>query len=80
MGAATNAVQGLRETVALRVRVRRRLLGLNQAQLAARMGGHRSAISLIEAGRRVPSAANLVRLSDALECSADWLLGRGPLR
>jgi transcriptional regulator with XRE-family HTH domain len=53
-------------------------LGLTQDALAERIGPDDSAmiVSHYETARRTPSAAALKRLADALECSADWLLGR----
>jgi transcriptional regulator with XRE-family HTH domain len=51
------------------------LRGLKQADLAERTGLKQSAISHFECGRRLPSMKNLVRLADALECSADLFYG-----
>lgn len=50
--------------------------GITQSDLAERTGLKPSAISHFESGRRRPCLANLVKLADALGCSADVLLGR----
>lgn len=54
----------------------RRLRDLNQEELAKRAGLKPSAISHFETGSRKPSFDNLRRLSDALEVTTDYLLGR----
>ena len=59
-----------------RIREARLSLELTQAELAERAGLQESWISHFEVGRRKPSVRNLLRLADALDCSADWLLGR----
>src|SRR5262249_31628321 len=50
--------------------------GRSQTELAKRMGVSPSLINHFESGRRVPTIVNLLRLADALEVSADVLLGR----
>jgi len=50
--------------------------GLSQDDLAKRANLQPSAISHFETGTRKPSFDNLKRLADALEVSADYLLGR----
>lgn len=49
---------------------------LTQAQLGLRAGMAAASISHFETGQRVPSLDSLVKLADALEVSADALLGR----
>jgi transcriptional regulator with XRE-family HTH domain len=49
---------------------------LSQTDLAKKAGLQPSAISHFETNRRAPSAINLQRLADALDVSADYLLGR----
>lgn len=49
---------------------------LSQDELAKRANLQPSAISHFETGARKPSFDNLKRLSDALEVSSDYLLGR----
>ncbi len=59
-----------------RVKESRLALGLTQAELARRAELQESWISHFETGRRKPSIRNLLKLSDALRISADYLLGR----
>ena len=61
---------------ATRLRLARASRRLNQAELAARAGLQPAAISHFENGQRRPSFENLRRLSDALEVTTDFLLGR----
>lgn len=51
--------------------------GLTQAELARAAGMKQGSLSLLEGGQRLPSLPNLLRLSDALEVSVDYLLGKG---
>jgi len=60
----------------VRLQAAREKKGWSQADLATRAGLQPSAVSHFEKGRRIPSAANLERLADALAVSADYLLGR----
>ena len=50
--------------------------GLTQTQLGQRAAMAPAAISHFETGQRVPSLESFVKLVDALEISADSLLGR----
>jgi len=66
-------------TCAIRIRERRRQLGLTQAEVAERVGGHGShlssqALSAIENGRRL-AVGRLPDLAIALECTVSYLLG-----
>ena len=54
----------------------RKNLALTQAEVADRAGLQCSAVSLFETGARKPSFENFCRLCDALEVSADYLIGR----
>ena len=63
-----------------RTKQAREAAGLSQAQLADMAGVTQSAIANLEADRSGMSCATLVKVADALEVSADWLLGREPLR
>jgi transcriptional regulator with XRE-family HTH domain len=54
----------------------REIRQVGQEELAKKAGLPPSSISHFECGRRKPSLRNLVRLADALEMSADFLLGR----
>lgn len=54
----------------------REAAGLRQYELAARMGVKQASVSAWESGAAMPSAANLVKLADILQCTVDALLGR----
>jgi len=62
-------------SIGRRVEAARRRCRLSQAELGERTGLHQSAVAYFEAGRRVPSTPNLVRLAQALDVSTDYLLG-----
>ena len=61
-----------------RLQSARHLRGLSQSELAEKAGLQPSAVSHFENGRRSPSFDNLKVLSNALEVSTDYLLGRTP--
>ena len=76
-GYQTVAQQNL--TCAIRIRERRRQLGLTQAEVVDRVNGHGShlsnqALSAIENGRRL-AVGRLPDLATALECTVSYLLG-----
>lgn len=50
--------------------------GMRQYELANRMGVKQASVSAWESGRAMPSAENLLKLADILECTVDALLGR----
>ena len=54
----------------------RQLRGFSQSELAVKAGLQPSAVSHFETGRRAPSFDNLKALSNALEVTTDYLLGR----
>lgn len=58
-----------------RVRIRRTVLELTQAELAERIGVSTSFIGHIERGSRKLSVETLFDLCRALDVSADWLMG-----
>lgn len=64
------------------LRRRRIEAGLNQIDLAGKTGLHQSYISLLERGRKSPTAKTLKVIADALpECTvADLLRGRPKVR
>jgi transcriptional regulator with XRE-family HTH domain len=64
------------QTIGQRVLLRRRDMGLSQKALAARCGFPYQVISGLERGRQSIYAERLGLLADALDVSADWLLGR----
>lgn len=52
--------------------------GMLQYELANRMGVKQASVSAWESGKAMPSAENLIKLADILECTVDALLGRTP--
>lgn len=59
-----------------RLKEQRASEGLTQEQLAKKTGMGQDWISHLEAGRRMPSIEVFVKLANALNANADWLLGR----
>src|SRR5215472_15896653 len=59
-----------------RLRAARELRSLSQSDLAAKAHLQPSAVSHFETGRRAPSFDNLKALSEALQVTTDYLLGR----
>lgn len=57
-----------------RVKHAREAAGLNQAELARRLGRTRSSVANIEAGRQTPSAEMAERCAQILRCDPGWLL------
>ena len=64
------------EIFAARLQSARQLRGLSQSELAIKSGLQPSAVSHFENGRRAPSFDNLKALSNALDVTTDYLLGR----
>lgn len=58
-----------------RLRLAREAAGLNQSELAERIGVTRNVISLVESGKQSLATRNLVKACRALKVSADYLLG-----
>lgn len=54
----------------------REAAGMRQYELADRMGVKQASVSAWESGTAMPSAANLLKLADILDCTVDALLGR----
>jgi transcriptional regulator with XRE-family HTH domain len=63
----------LKERFSDNLRRERRLVGLTQVELGARTELHRTEISLLETGKRMPRLDTLVKLVCALGCRADDL-------
>ena len=57
-----------------RIAALRRSRGMSQSQLAQELGVSPSAIGMYEQGRREPSAATVVALSNLFQVSTDYLL------
>lgn len=64
------------DSFSARLSAARELRGLSQAELAKRAGIQSSTIAHFEGGRRKPSFDNFVKLVEALEVPADFLIGR----
>lgn len=60
----------------IRLRAARELRSLSQIELAERARLQQAAVSHYESGTRRPSLTNLRRLSEALEVTTDYLVGR----
>ena len=58
------------------LKCRREAVGLDQQELAERVGSSQSIISYIEKGIKIPSVALLTAIADVRDCSIDMLLGR----
>jgi len=59
-----------------RLRAAREMREFSQLELAGRARLQQAAVSLYESGARRPSLRNLRRLSEALEVTSDYLVGR----
>lgn len=59
-----------------KLREGRKARGLSQKQLAERSGLSLRTVQKLEAGMQPPALESLRKLSDGLECSADFLIGR----
>jgi len=66
----------LAESFAQRLRAARELRKMSQSELAEKSGLLPSAVSHFETGRRLPSLTNLKALSDGLNVTTDYLIGR----
>lgn len=65
-----------RKTFSKRLREARELRGLDQSELARRLGLKPSSISHFESGRRVPGVETVICLGDILNVPVTRLLGR----
>ncbi len=63
------------DNFAKRMKMLRKQMGLNQTQLAERMGTSKSMISYYENQDRSPSPEILIKLSTIFHVSTDYLLG-----
>lgn len=59
-----------------RLRELRARHGLTQDQVAQRVGCHESAVSRWEGGSRIPTASDILALSELYRVSCDYLLGK----
>src|SRR5690349_8283638 len=58
-----------------RLRERRQQMGISQQELAEQVGVDQAALSKMEGVAGNPTASNIVKLTRALGCTSDWLLG-----
>ena len=63
------------EQVGVRVRQRRKELGLRQEELAKALNRNANTVSGIENGKYMASFPQAVLLAASLDCSLDWLAG-----
>ena len=75
----SNEESSATERFGLRLQRLRELRNLTQAELGRRAVMAAASVSHFETGQRMPSLESLVKLADALEVSADVLLGRADL-
>ncbi len=68
------------DSIAKRMRERRRALGMTQAQLAEAAGVSAELVSRIERARCMPSVLSLVAFAEALATTPNDLLGFGEAR
>lgn len=61
-------------SIGKRIKQRRQELGLSQIELAYQINISPGNLSKLEAGSSLPSSQALIKLSEALDCSTDWLL------
>ena len=69
-------MQAVKKIFPVRLRDAREMRELSQLELAERARLQQAAISHYESGARRPSLQNLRRLSEALEVTTDYLVGR----
>ena len=62
------------ERFALNLVTLRRAAGFSQEELAFRAGIHRTQVSLLESGNRLPRLETLIKLAGALEVNSSELL------
>ena len=66
--------RGKSATLGRRIKSRRALLALKQADVAAKLGVSDTTVMKWETGRAMPGRENLFALADTLGVSADWLM------
>jgi len=65
--------EGKKQSISDRIRIARNLLGLSQSQLSAKMYLSRTMCGQWERGKANPSTAHLIRLTEILGVSFEWL-------
>ena len=69
-----------KQALSARIKALRKERGMNQQQLADAIGATQGAISQWEMGAMEPKSRQIARLAEALDVSADYLLGRTEVR
>lgn len=62
------------KTIGLKIRERRKILGITQEYIAEQLDVNPSHISNIECGRANPSLTALVKIANLLQCSIDYFI------
>ncbi len=78
MSAQEDVAGSIVVAVGARIRIRRRLLGMSQAELAWVLDVAPGRVDQIERGARRPSAATLAKTAETLGTTVDSLLGEDP--
>lgn len=66
------------DSIGERIKNRRKKLGLTQPQIKELTGISSGTMSDIENGKTLPAAPSLIKLSQVLACSIDWILTGEP--
>lgn len=66
-----------REVLAIRLKEIRKEIGINQVEVAAKIGVARTNISKYENGQLEPNVETIGKLAELYDVSIDWLFGRG---
>lgn len=61
--------------IGLKIRERRKYMGITQELIAEQLGVNPSHISNIECGRANPSLTALIKIANILHCSVDYFIG-----
>ena len=61
-------------SIGQRIKQRRKELGLTQIMIRDQAGISSGNLSCIERGDKLPSAQTIIRLSEILQCTTDWIL------
>lgn len=64
------------DTFPVRLRYIRKLRNMTQEMVAEKLNVSKAAVSGYESGKRFPDMGTLSKISDVLNCSVDYLLGK----
>ena len=62
------------DMIGIRLKERRKELGITLVQIHEKTGISTGILSAWERSEKLPSAPSLIKLSDILQCSVDWIL------